>query len=69
MDVHGRRPVVFTAATWLATELSGEQAVELARSVALGPDKCAWYRVSTAVGNSRSQCWPLVAPLAHRLFD
>ncbi|MBV6324900.1 SOS response-associated peptidase family protein [Duganella sp. HSC-15S17] len=72
VDVHDRRPVIFTAsdaATWMDPNLSGEQAAELARSVALGPDKFAWYKVSTAVGNSRNQGPALAAPLAPGLFD
>jgi putative SOS response-associated peptidase YedK len=50
-------------------ELSGEQAAELARSVALGPDRFAWYQVSTAVGNSCNQGPELAAPLDRGLFD
>lgn len=72
VDVHDRRPVVFTvsdAAAWMDPELSGEQAAELARSVALGPDKFAWHQVSTAVGNSRNQGPELAAPLDRGLFD
>jgi len=72
VNVHNRRPVAFAAsdaAAWMDPELSGEQAAELARSVALGPDKFAWYQVSTAVGNSRNQGPALAAPLAHGLFD
>jgi putative SOS response-associated peptidase YedK len=58
VDVHDRRPVVFTAtdaATWLDPELSGDQAAELARSVALGVDQFAWFEVTAAVGNVRNQ--------------
>lgn len=72
IDVHDRRPVVFSAsdaATWMDPELSGEQAAELARSVALGADKFAWYQVSAAVGNSRNQGAELAAPLPRGLFD
>ncbi len=72
IDVHDRRPVVFTAndaAAWMDPELSNEQAAELARSVALGPEKFAWHQVSKAVGNSRNQGAELVAPLARGLFD
>lgn len=58
VDIHDRRPVVFTAAdatTWLDPEISGEQAAELARSMALGPDQFAWFMVDRAVGNVRNQ--------------
>ncbi|SEO08245.1 Putative SOS response-associated peptidase YedK [Duganella sp. CF517] len=72
IDVHDRRPVVFSAsdaATWMDPELSGEQAAQLARSVSLGADKFAWHRVSTAVGNARNQGAELAAPLSPGLFD
>ena len=44
VDIHSRAPIVFTAADaaiWLAPDLSGEQATEIARAVALGADKFA----------------------------
>ena len=66
VDIHDRRPVVFTAAdatTWLDPEISGEQAAELARSMALGPDQFAWFMVDRALGNVRNQD----ASLAERL--
>lgn len=50
--------VVFMAADatiWLDPEISGEQAAELARSVALGPDSFAWFTVDKAVNNVRNQ--------------
>lgn len=50
-------------------ELAGQQAAELARSVALGPDRFAWYQVSKAVGNSRNQEPELAVPLAPGLLD
>lgn len=58
VDVHDRRPIVFTAADarlWLDPEVSPEKAVQLARSVALGPDAFEWYMVDRAVGNVRNQ--------------
>lgn len=77
--LHGRaygvqvqRPVAFAAtdaATWIDPELSGERAAELARSVALRPDRFDWYQVSKAVGNVRNQGPELAAPLARGLFD
>ncbi|MYM32278.1 DUF159 family protein [Duganella sp. CY15W] len=66
VDVHDRRPVVFTAedaATWLDPDISGEQAAELARSMALGADKFLWYEVSKAVGNVRNDGPGLALPL------
>jgi putative SOS response-associated peptidase YedK len=58
VDIHDRRPVVFTAAdatTWLDPAISSEQAAELARSMALGPDSFAWHMVDKAVGSVRNQ--------------
>jgi len=62
VDVHSRAPVVFTAAdaaTWLDPEISGEQAAELARSVALGPDKFAWFEVSNTIKDGPELARPL----------
>jgi len=50
VDVHDRRPIVFTAA-------------ELARSVTLGADQFAWYEVNKAVGNVRNEGPELAQPL------
>jgi putative SOS response-associated peptidase YedK len=58
IDIHDRRPVVFTAAdaaTWMDPAISSEQAAELARSMALGPDSFAWYMVDKAVGSVKNQ--------------
>jgi putative SOS response-associated peptidase YedK len=58
VDIHDRRPVVFTAAdaeTWMDPTVSSEQAAELARSMALGPDSFTWYMVDKAVGSVRNQ--------------
>ncbi|UGQ49193.1 SOS response-associated peptidase [Massilia endophytica] len=58
LDVHGRRPVVFTAedaATWLDPATPPELAEQLARELALGPEAFEWYRVGRAVNSSRNQ--------------
>jgi hypothetical protein len=53
----------------MAPELSGEQAADLARSVALGPEKFALNQVSMAVGNLRNQTPALAVPLASGRSD
>ncbi len=66
VDVHDRRPVVLSAedaATWLDPSLSPEQAEQLARSLALGPDAFEWHMVDRAVGNVKNQGPQLVAPI------
>lgn len=58
VDVHDRRPIVFTAADtrlWMDPDLAPEQAEQLARSVALGPEAFEWFMVDRAVGNVRNQ--------------
>lgn len=45
VDVHDRRPLVLEpsdAALWLDPDLGPEQAAELARAMALGPERFAW---------------------------
>ena len=58
VDVHDRRPIVFTAddaKTWLDLATSPEQAEQMAREAALGPGQFEWFRVDRAVGNVRNQ--------------
>ncbi|WUR14703.1 SOS response-associated peptidase family protein [[Empedobacter] haloabium] len=58
VDVHDRRPIVFTAEdakVWLDPETSPEHAEQLAREAALGPEQFEWFRVNRAVGNIRNQ--------------
>lgn len=62
VDIHSRAPVIFTApdaATWLDPELSGEQAAELARTMALGADKFAWFEVNSTVKDGPELARPL----------
>lgn len=66
VDVHDRRPVVLTAADaalWLDPFMEAEQAEQLIRSVALGPESFDWYMVDRAVGNVKSQAAQLVVPI------
>jgi putative SOS response-associated peptidase YedK len=65
VDVHDRRPVVFSAedaALWLDPGLPPEQAEEIARS-ALSHEYFEWYQVPKAVGNVRSQGPELAKPI------
>lgn len=55
VDVHDRRPVVFSAADaalWLDPDLSTQQAAQLARSAALGPEAFDWHAVDKQVGHA-----------------
>lgn len=66
VDVHDRRPVVLTAedaAIWLDPYLPAEQAEQLLRSVALGPEAFQWHPVDKAVGNVKNDGPHLVQPI------
>jgi putative SOS response-associated peptidase YedK len=66
VDVHDRRPVVLSAADaalWLDPALPFEQAEQLLRSVALGPESFAWHAVDRAMGNVRQQGAQVAAPV------
>ena len=57
VDVHDRRPVIFSAEDamhWLDPELSTEGAEEMARQMSMPPKSFEWYRVSKLVGNVRN---------------
>lgn len=67
VDVHDRRPVVFSSADvplWLDQDLPPEGAEELARQRGLGPDAFEWYPVSKLVGNVRNDGPELSRPLS-----
>jgi putative SOS response-associated peptidase YedK len=67
LDVHDRRPVVLSAADaalWLDPALPAEQAEQLLRSVALGPDAFAWHAVDRSMGNVRRQGAEVALPVA-----
>ena len=54
VDVHDRRPVVLRpedAALWLDPDLPTEQAEQVLRSLALGPDQFEWHMVDKSLGN------------------
>jgi putative SOS response-associated peptidase YedK len=58
LDVHDRRPLVLSAEDallWMSPNLSKEEAMELVRASALGPEAFDWYPVSKAVGNVTKQ--------------
>jgi len=66
VDIHDRRPVVFTAddaQLWLAPDLPAEQPEQLARFVALGPEMFGWHKVGKAIGNSRNESPSLAEPI------
>ncbi|MFB9243617.1 SOS response-associated peptidase family protein [Massilia antarctica] len=66
VDVHDRRPIVFSAedaALWLDPDLSAQQAEQLARSVALGPDAFEWHPVPKEVGRAGNDGPHLAAQL------
>lgn len=55
VDVHDRRPVVLApedALLWMDNSLSAEQAEQIARHMALGPDAFEWFKVSTDVNKA-----------------
>jgi putative SOS response-associated peptidase YedK len=67
VDIHDRRPVVLSAADaalWLDPALSPEQAAELARQAALGPDNFEWFPVSTEVNRAGTEGVNLSEPIA-----
>lgn len=66
VDIHDRRPVCLNAADaalWLDPDLPAEQAEMLARSLALGPDAFAWYKVSPALNRAGNDGVALIEPL------
>ncbi len=69
VDIHDRRPVVLNAADaalWLDPGLSPEQAAELARQTALGPDEFEGYEVTTAVNRAGTEGAELTRPIQVR---
>jgi putative SOS response-associated peptidase YedK len=66
VDVHDRRPVVFTAedaALWMDNGLPAEQAEHLARAMSLAPESFAWHAVSTEVNKVGNNHPGLVEPV------
>lgn len=57
VDVHDRRPVVFSpedARLWMDNALLPEQADTPARTRSMPPNSFEWYKVSTVVNNARN---------------
>lgn len=67
VDVHDRSPLVLEAAdaaTWLDPDLSPEQAAELARALALGPECFAWERATLTPARPSARGAPESGPAA-----
>jgi putative SOS response-associated peptidase YedK len=66
VDVHDRRPVVFTAVDaplWLDPATPPEMAEQLASSAGLGPDLFDWFKVGKAAGTASNEGPQLAQPL------
>lgn len=67
VDIHDRRPVVFTpvhAREWIEAGLDRDRAEELAVECCQPTADFEWYPVGKAVGNVRNQGPDLIAPAA-----
>lgn len=67
LALHDRRPLVLRpadAALWLDPFIAPDQAVEIARSAALGREAFAWHPVSTELNRATSEGAHLVAAIA-----
>jgi putative SOS response-associated peptidase YedK len=67
VDVHDRRPVVFSAADaalWMDPATPAEMAEQLARTSSLGPEWFNWFKVNKAVGPSSNEGQELAQPIA-----
>jgi putative SOS response-associated peptidase YedK len=65
-DIHKRRPVVLSpedSLSWMSPDLSVDQAEQIARQMALGPEMFEWYRVSTDVNESGRNDPTMIAPI------
>ena len=66
LEVHDRRPVVFSpadAALWLDNSLPAQQAEQLARAMTLPADAFDCYRVSSEVNRASNDDPHLIAPV------
>lgn len=66
VDVHDRRPAIFDPADamqWLDHSLTPEEAEDLARTQALGPNSFHWYKVGKAVGSVKNEGEDLILEL------
>jgi putative SOS response-associated peptidase YedK len=67
VDVHDRRPVVLApedALLWMDNSLSAEQAEQIARQMALGPDAFEWFMVSTDVNKAGRSDPHMIEPIS-----
>jgi putative SOS response-associated peptidase YedK len=67
VDIHDRRPVVFTAdlaREWLDPATPKERAEDMAMQHGEPADAFEWFKVGPAVGNSRNQGPSLIIPVA-----
>ena len=58
VDIHDRRPLVFSTAAaleWMDPETTGELASKLAHDAAVPADEFTWHPVTRAVGNVKNQ--------------
>jgi putative SOS response-associated peptidase YedK len=65
VDMHDRRPVVFSAEdaeVWMDNSFPPQQAEQLARAQSLPTDAFDWYRVSTAVNRVSNDDESLILP-------
>lgn len=68
VDVHDRRPVVFSAEDarlWMDNSLPAEQAEQLARAVSLPTDAFAWHMVSKDVNRAGNNAPHLIEAIGH----
>ncbi|MCE0845982.1 SOS response-associated peptidase family protein [Buttiauxella sp. A2-C1_F] len=68
VDIHDRRPLVFTpsaALTWMDPETTGVQASELAHHVAVSTDEFIWHPVTRSVGNVKNQSPELIRNICY----
>ncbi|MFJ3458673.1 SOS response-associated peptidase family protein [Scandinavium goeteborgense] len=66
LDIHDRRPLVFTpdtARNWLRENTTGKEAEDIAREGSLSSEGFTWHPVSLAVGNPKNQGRELIEPL------
>ena len=66
VDLHDRRPVVFSAfdaLKWLNNKLDGGEAESLALRHSLAPDAFEWFPVSTDVNRSENNDQHLISPV------
>ncbi|TDX19826.1 putative SOS response-associated peptidase YedK [Buttiauxella sp. BIGb0552] len=68
IDIHDRRPLVFTPEAileWMNPETSGAQASELAHEAAIPAKEFTWHPVTRSVGNVKNQSKGLIIKIDH----